>query len=420
MRILVINSRYGYVGGPERYMFNLIELLQKRGHEVIPFSITYPINEKTKYSDYFVTPLSDDQSVYYKDQKMTWRSVVKTLQRNFYSREVEQNLLRLIRDHRPDFAIVLLYLRKLSPAVLVALHRGGVPFVVRLSDFSMLCPSHNFFRNDAICEKCAQGKIWNSVRYRCVQRSYTASGVNYLATKYHYYKKYFDLVPHFVCPSNLVIQKMIESGWSPNRFTRLPTFTPLSFEGGIVKKQNQILYAGRLEKIKGVHHLLQAFQILINESRLKATLILAGGGDPLYIDSLKEAANNEIKYNVQFVGNVSKEQLSVYYHDSTVSVIPSLVYDNMPNSALESMAAETPVVAPNHGSFPEIINDYETGLLYNYASPEDLANKLREYLTNESLQLILRTKAREYILKHHSPEIHYDILMSVIDKVKSS
>ena len=44
MKILVANYRYFISGGPERYMFNLIEQLSVQGHEVIPFSIHYSKN----------------------------------------------------------------------------------------------------------------------------------------------------------------------------------------------------------------------------------------------------------------------------------------------------------------------------------------------------------------------------------------
>ena len=39
MKIILVNYRYFISGGPERYYFNIKEILEKNGHEVIPFSV---------------------------------------------------------------------------------------------------------------------------------------------------------------------------------------------------------------------------------------------------------------------------------------------------------------------------------------------------------------------------------------------
>ena len=70
---------------------------------------------------------------------------------------------------------------------------------------------------------------------------------------------------------------------------------------------------------------------------------------------------------------------------SLFSVAPSLLYDNMPNSVLESLAAGTPAIASNHGSFPEIIINGDTGLLFNPGDVKDLSNKIKILLDNKKL-----------------------------------
>ena len=89
-----------------------------------------------------------------------------------HSREVYDALSRELRDARPDVAYVLKYERKLSPSVLAALHDHGVPIVVRLSDFAMVCPQQHLVRDDKVCELCVGRRPWPSVRFRCVQGSF--------------------------------------------------------------------------------------------------------------------------------------------------------------------------------------------------------------------------------------------------------
>lgn len=419
MKILVINIRYGYVGGPERYLFNLKHLLESNNHQVIPFSIKYPLNEKTEYEKYFASPLSDDNSVYFKKQNWNIKSFFKTLERNFYSNEVERNLKRLIEDTKPDFAIVLLYLRKLSPAVLVALNEKKIPFLVRLSDYGMLCPSHNLFRENNICELCSNGNIFNSVKYKCVHGSYGASIVNYFATKYHQSKDHFNLINHFVSPSKFLIKKMIDSGWSSDKFSHLPTFAYIPENNDKEKITNQIIYSGRLEYIKGVHHLLEALKILFEKHKLKVNLKLAGNGDDVYISELKNYVSKNNLSGVEFMGDLKKNMLIKQYQESAISVIPSLCYDNMPNSALESLACGTPLIAPNHGCFPEIVSDMETGLLFEPANPNDLAEKIKILLENSESRNKMSLKSISLIKENFSAENHYAKLMSIISKVKA-
>ena len=47
MKVIIVNYRYFIAGGPEKYMFKFMEAAQKRGIEVIPFSVSNPRNEET-------------------------------------------------------------------------------------------------------------------------------------------------------------------------------------------------------------------------------------------------------------------------------------------------------------------------------------------------------------------------------------
>lgn len=400
------------MGGPERYLFNLQQLLESNLHQVIPFSIKYPINEPTEYEEYFVSSLSDDESVFFKDQKLNAKSMIKTFERNFYSKEVEYKLSKLIEDTKPDFAIVLLYLRKLSPAVLVALSKNKIPFVVRLSDFGMICPASTLFRKESVCELCVKGSLLNSVKYKCVHGSLMASVVNYLATQYHYHKKYFDLVKYFIVPSKFTIQKMVEGGLDKNKFIHIPTFVYLPEQSNLKKKENQFVYTGRIEYVKGVHILLKAMKLLSKDS-ISYSLKLAGNGDEEYINELKDyIKKNQVK-DIEFVGSLNKNELKILLSESSFSVTTSLWYDNMPNAVLESLSCGIPVIAPRHGCFPEMIMDGINGMLYNPSDEIDLSIKIKYLLDNSKLSERMGKEAIEFVKEKHSPEKHYMQLMNI-------
>lgn len=414
MKFLLINIRYKHVGGPERYLFNLKALLESKGHNVVPFSIKYDDNEPSEYEAYFAPPLSKDGSIYFKEQKWDLGSFYTTLERNFYSREVEEKLSLLIDKTKPDFAVVLLYLRKLSPSILVALSKKKVPFAVRLSDFGMICAGATLFRRGLVCEKCVKGTGLNSILHRCVHGSLGASMINWLAMTYNTSKGHFSLIRKFLAPSEFLINKMIEAGWSRDQFIHLPTFAHVDARAALPRESDRILYAGRLDYGKGIHVLLEAILRIRDQYGVVLNLRIAGDGDDEYIEVLRKFVQTNRLDKVTFVGRQSKDKLYNEYGSAIVSVIPSLYYDNMPNSALESLSCGTPVVAPNHGCFPEFVENGKTGFLYRPGDADDLATAIMKIVNGDRLSPTMNENAMQLIKQKHSPEVHYAKLMGVV------
>jgi glycosyltransferase involved in cell wall biosynthesis len=418
MRILLINYRYFVSGGPERYMFSLQDLLESHGHEIIPFSIRYAQNRRSKFEEYFVAPLARADEIFFRDQTWTPATAWKTLSRAFYSREVYRHLQTLIRDTRPDCAIVLHYLRKLSPSVLGALQSARVPYIVRLSDFGMVCPNAHLYRGNSVCELCLKGSRISSVRYRCVQGSLAASVVSYAATSVHNAFHLFDSIPLFVVPSQFSLTKMIEGGIPESRLVHIPTMVTPTEDHSHDRLNNQILYSGRIDRLKGVELLLDAMDLLSKEhSDLSWRLAIAGGGDQPYTEMLKVRAREMHGERVKFLGNLAWNDLQVELGRSLCAIAPSLWYDNMPNAVLESLAHQTPVIAPHHGSFPEIIQHNATGLLFKPGSSVDLGRKITWMLQHPSDAKLFGKAGLEFVMSQHSPEAHYQHMMSALSQV---
>lgn len=56
INILICNNRHFISGGPERYMFSVMNHLESNGHKVVPFSINCDDNRESIYSKYFANP----------------------------------------------------------------------------------------------------------------------------------------------------------------------------------------------------------------------------------------------------------------------------------------------------------------------------------------------------------------------------
>lgn len=116
-----------------------------------------------------------------------------------------------------------------------------------------------------------------------------------------------------------------------------------------------ILFVGALHARKGVHLLIQAFNLVL-EKLPKAKLIIVGRADyPEYLEQLKRPGND----STIFTGVVS-DSLPLYYSVCDVYATASLQENfNMP--LVEAQACGKAVVAFDLGSHPEVIN--ENGLL---------------------------------------------------------
>jgi len=395
-------------------MFNVTDALTARGHEVIPLSVRYTRNRSTPYARYFVSPLAGEDQVFFRERRLTPRTLWRTLMRLFYALDVEKAVTRIGVDTRPQIAYVLQYLRILSPSLLVGLKKAGLPIVVRLSEFAMLCPQGHCLRDELPCELCVRGNLWPSIRYRCVQGSFAASLLNALATWYHRARGFFDLIDVFVTTTEFMYRMMASAGFPERRLRWIPTSvdgTAFQPSRGFAK-DGYIVYAGRLEVIKGLHVLVGALALLHRKRPdLSLHLKVAGWGSESYTTRIKQdVLRAGLQDVVQFVGELGVNELSSLLNKAQLSVVPSLWYENLPNAVLESLACGTPVLASRLGSLVECVKDDETGYLFRPGDADSLAERIEHCLDHPQKVAAMSQKARRVAEDVYSPERHLGAL----------
>jgi glycosyltransferase involved in cell wall biosynthesis len=396
-------------------MFNLSGLLTSRGHDVVPFSVRYSRNVASQWSDYFVSPIAGDDDVYFRDHGTTPRTVLKGLERSFYSREVYAAVKALAADCRPDAALVLHYLRKLSPSLLAGLSDAGVPIVVRLSDFAMVCPGAHLLRDGELCEDCVGGHGWPSVAYGCVQGSRAVSAVNYCAMRWAHRRGLFDLVRAFVAPSTAMRQRMVAGGIPASRIHVVPTpvealpmLPPLS-------ARRTIAYVGRITHIKGVSVLIEAFRKLRASGGFDdVELRIAGDFQQGDAETLLDDAGARSTPGIQLLGELDAGQVRALLASSWLSVVPSLCLDNLPNSLLESLACGTPVVVSDIETLVEALDGTEAGMVSSRGDAEGLARALADVLGDTHRLTRMRREALQLARRRYDPEIHCDSMLALM------
>ena len=99
-----------------------------------------------------------------------------------------------------------------------------------------------------------------------------------------------------------------------------------------------------------------------------------------------------LERRVAFLDNVSDENLVHLYNAASLFVFPSF-YEGFGLPPLEAMACGTPVVASNTSSIPEVLGD--AAILISPHNAEEIAQAIRQVLTDEELSAALRQKGLE-------------------------
>jgi len=171
-----------------------------------------------------------------------------------------------------------------------------------------------------------------------------------------------------------------------------PGIDTSKFKSFDLNKSVDIIFVGRLIKIKGIDDLLEALKKI--ETSLK--VILVGDGPE------KSAINKMIKeikgHNISLLSNVHEEELIKLYNQSKIGIFPSYAKEGVILTMLEAASCGCSIITTNSCSMPEFIKDNVNGLLAEPKNPEDLARKIRFLLQNESVMRELGKNAREEIL----------------------
>lgn len=127
-------------------------------------------------------------------------------------------------------------------------------------------------------------------------------------------------------------------------------------------------------------------------------LLIFGAGDASQL--------RELPFRYHFLGPLSDvRQISLAYSAADLFVIPSL-FENLPNTIMESMACGTPVVGFEVGGIPEMIRHRQTGYVAEYRSVEDLAAGLYWVLDQPSdAYEQLAQAARQFVLDHYEESV---------------
>jgi len=366
MRILHISHNHHIVGGSDRVFFETTRLLERAGHQVVPFCMANARNLPSQYSAYF--PKGADSAA---------PKVLDSAQ-YFYNADAKVKLKKLLDDEGPfDLAHLHIYHGKQTPAILPVLRGHGIPVVQSLHEYKLACPVYTLQRNGANCQLCVSGSKLNSVLHRCKDRSFLKSAV--MAAEMATSRILGDvrLVDRFICVSDFQRQIMQRAGIAPEKLTTLHNFVDQGETPNAFDPNGYLLYFGRIEELKGLKTLIRAVV------QTGHTLAIAGDGG--WVPDLKALIAGQS--NIRFVGFQSGDELNTLINGAGAVVVPSEWYENCPMSLLEAKSRGKPIIGARIGGIPELIRDGVDGVLFSPGDEQDLRRALMRFQRGNKTQM---------------------------------
>lgn len=402
MRILYCNKYNFPFSGTEVYLFELMEMMRGRGHDVALFSMADPRGASTEYDRHFVSHIDfrADDGIILKTGKAAHA---------IYSTEARRRIRAMIEEFRPDVAHVRNIYHHLSPSILWELKAHGVPVLYHLNDFKLLCPSYNMVLCGRACERCSRGAFWHAVTSKCyggLGPRITLAAEAYVHRWLGTYRQCVDL---FLAPSRFVREKFAEYGWDRDRFQVLPHFQQVcEASAPVIAEDAPIVYVGRLSSEKGVDDLIRAMQQLPN-----VRLVIAGDGPQR--GELERLVRTLDLSSVEFAGHVGPKARDGLLSEARFSVLPSHAYETLGKTILESYACARAVVATDMGSRRELVQHGETGLLYQCGDVNGLAAAMRFLVQDPEAAQRMGKAGQDRVRQKHRPEEHYRELVTLYE-----
>lgn len=175
----------------------------------------------------------------------------------------------------------------------------------------------------------------------------------------------------------------------------LPSPAELITEKYGLKKDDYILFLGRVVPEKGVHYLINAYSSIKTDKKL----VIAGGASHTheYENEIRELGrDNE---NIIYTGFIQGQELNELYSNAYIYCLPSDL-EGMPISLLEAMSYGNCCLISDIPECTEMCGEYaET---FKKGNAESLAEKLKYLLNNKEQVEKYKSNAQQYILSKYN------------------
>jgi len=170
-----------------------------------------------------------------------------------------------------------------------------------------------------------------------------------------------------------------------------------------VARRPYVLFAGRLENMKGVATLIDAFHRACADPRFEPALVIVGEGE-LQPSLETQARAGAGRGRISFLGRRGFAETLALIRDAEILALPSGSSEGCPNVALEAMALGTPLLVSDLEALRELVADGGCGGLFTAGDPRALAGELQALTRDPKRRARYVDAARARLAARHGLE----------------
>ncbi|MDE6490718.1 MAG: glycosyltransferase family 4 protein, partial [Muribaculaceae bacterium] len=374
MKILLVHNDYGKYSGEEAVVDRMAAMLSAHGHEVAQLRMTSAGSRESLLGK------------------------IHGFAAGIYSPSGVKAMRETLRREKPDVVNVHNLYPFISPAALKECRKAGVPVVMTIHNFRLICPTGLFMRDGGPCELCLQrGNEWGCVRHNCEHSMMKSVGYAARNAVARLTGAYRQSVTRFSCITDFQRRKLIAAGFDAGRITVIPNAVDLGADKEYTKG-DYVAYCGRLSYEKGLDLILE-----VARRHPEIRFRLAGA-------CRDQELISDLPSNVKLAGYLAGSDLQEFYRNASFFVMASRWYEGFPMAILEAAQYSKPTIGPDHGGFTEIIgkDDDAIGRLFAPASIDDLEQQIVELWNAPDQVQALGMKARTKLQQQYSSEVIYN------------
>jgi glycosyltransferase involved in cell wall biosynthesis len=381
MRVLIVHNNYRIQGGEEYLVQSVGDVLRCHGAEVVEFRKRHTTGAREAVSAFFT---------------------------GLGNRSVNRELEAVIAKASPSHAFIGNLYPTISPAALGPIRRAGVPIVMNVQNFRLACPNGLHYSHGEICTRCLGGKEYWCVLRNCERSLLKSTGYALRNAVARWTGGFTDNVDVFTPPTSFHARWLVSQGIEADRIHVIPNMVDDVAGSGRAGGGDYVGFAGRVSPEKGVGVLLDAAR------RLPAVPFrIAGSFERM------PALPASAPANVRFLGHLGPQDLSDFYANARMVVVPSVWFEGFPTVIPQAMLRARPVVASDVGGLADVITDGVTGYLFPMGDACQLADRINAIWSDATLAESMGVAAREQAVREYSRERYYERLMGAFAAAKA-
>ena len=166
------------------------------------------------------------------------------------------------------------------------------------------------------------------------------------------------------------------------------------------------IYVGRLDELKGIRTLFQAWEFLGEN----APCLAVCGSGPMEDWCVRHSKGR----NIRMMGYVDSSIVRKLMSESLALILPTLLYEGFPMTIPEAFSVGTPVICSDLGNAGSIVREGVTGWKFKAGNAAELAAAVRKCLDSDGA---LRARVKEEYESKYTPDANYRRLIEIYSEV---